>query len=433
MTAKTPLELALECIHCGLCLSSCPTYAELGTETDSPRGRIALVRAMAEGRVDPGGPAAEHLDACLGCRACETACPSSVRYGELLEAARATYTEPARRSGLRRWFWRPLIRQVLVYRRRFALMMAGARLLHRVLQALRISEDRWPALVRRGLALATPRRDPTGERETRRALLASCTAAGTRRTGGGPRGEAGPPVILLEGCVMPTLYPEVNAATWRVLEVAGHRVAAPRKLGCCGALLAHDGDAAGARRMAIRNLRAIEGLEFEAIAVNAAGCGAALKEYAHWLADDPVWGDRARAFASRVRDVSELLFDAQLPPMRELPLRVAYHDPCHLAHGQGIRREPRDLLARIPGVTLVPLPESDFCCGGAGTYALTQSELADRLRDRKVANLRSTGAQVVATGNPSCLLQLAEGARTAGLDVEVLHTVELLACALASD
>ena len=397
------------CVHCGICLPVCPTYRTLGEEMDSPRGRVYLMRAVAEGRLDITDTYTRHLDLCLGCRACETACPAGVPFGSLLETARADIERAGR--PIRRRLMDAFVFGVFPYPQRLAIALG---LLRRY--------RRWglQALVRRaGLLRRFPRlaamdallpEVPRTDFELPEFLAA--------------RGRARGRVALLVGCVQRYLFADVNLDTMRLLAAAGWDVVAPRGQGCCGALELHGGRLDAFRARA-RALAAALPSDVDWIVTNAAGCGSALRDYAHWVGDDAA----ASRLAARTRDVSELLADADLP-LNPLPLTVTYHDPCHLAHGQRVRTAPRTALARIPGLTLVPLADSELCCGSAGVYNVLEPEMADQLLALKIARIVETGARAVATGNPGCLLQIARGARERGLDLEVVHPVTLLARAL---
>ncbi|MBP1685561.1 MAG: hypothetical protein H6Q33_1704 [Deltaproteobacteria bacterium] len=392
----------LDCVHCGLCLSACPTYLELGTEMDSPRGRIYLMRAVHEGTLGMTPDVVRHLDLCLGCRACETACPSGVRYGELLEAARVVVDARHRRPLVDRWR-RTLISSIFPYPRRLRALLAPLLVLERfgILDIVR-SANRWVALLPRldswtPLAEVTPAQGP--ER---------------RRIG------------FVAGCVAQVVFAETNRATVRVLSRNGCTVITPPRQGCCGALSLHAGQQRAALDAARRNLDTFPG-DLDVIVVNAAGCGAMLKQYGQLLAGDRVYADRAKAFSAKVRDVTEFLAMLPItPPRGNLRTRVTYHDACHLAHGQGIREAPRQLLRQIPGLELVELPESDTCCGSAGSYNLTEPWMARHLAARKAAHILGTGATCVAAANPGCILQIRVALRDAGNAIPVLHPIELL-------
>ena len=396
------------CVHCGICLPQCPTYQVLGEEMDSPRGRVYLMRAAAEGRIGLTPGIARHLDLCLGCRACETACPSGVPFGHLLEAARgqlvrrgvrAPKTDHATLDFLLRWFPHP---------RRLAPLFASVRLYQR---------SGLQGLVRSSGVLGRFKRLATME-----ALLPSIPAANglpeMTAARGKRRGRAG----LLTGCVQRFVYPDVNRDTARLLAAAGYDVVAPRSQECCGALHLHAGRLDEFRAMAARMVAAWESVDV--VVVNAAGCGSALKEYGHWLD-----GDAAAMFSRKVRDISEVLIESDLP-LGSIEATVTYHDACHLAHGQRIKSQPRDLLKRIPGLRLVELKESDLCCGSAGVYNLLEPGIAGQLGRRKAECIRATGASIVTAGNPGCLMQIARHCQAEGLHIEVAHPVSLLARAL---
>lgn len=406
-----------QCVHCGLCLASCPTFAELGTEMDSPRGRILLIKSLAEGRIGLGDATVRHLSLCLDCRACETVCPAGVPYGRLIEAARAEIERQRPGGPLRRAFRWLNLGFLLGSPRRLALAAAGLR----VYQASGLQ-----ALARRsGLVRWLPGTLPAWE-----ALLPDLPPAAARAPLPARIPAEGPArarVALLAGCVQSVVFGAHNRATARVLAKNGVEVVVPPAQGCCGALNAHAGDHARAVAMARRTIEAFEAAAVDTVVVNTSGCGAHMKAYGALLADDPAWAERARRFAGTVRDVAEFLAAAPLRgPLDPVPLTVTYHDPCHVVHGQKIRSQPRQLLAQVPGLRVVDLPESDWCCGSAGIYNLTQPEMAARLLERKVRHVRGTGADAVVTANPGCILQIQAGLRAAGDARPVLHLVEVL-------
>jgi glycolate dehydrogenase iron-sulfur subunit len=412
------------CVHCGLCLAYCPTFSILGTEMDSPRGRIFLIKSMAEGRITLTDSAAAHLDLCLGCRACETVCPAGVPYGQLIEAARADI-ERQRPGGLLRRVFRWVNFDVLLpHPRLLALAGAGLRFyqvsgLQRLLRASGLIR-----LLPQPLAAWEPLL-PTIPSGADRAPLPEVTPAQ-----GAKRGTVG----LLTGCIQQVAFGPHNRATARVLARNGVEVVAPRTQACCGALHAHGGEHDTAVELAKKTIEAFESAGVEQVVVNVSGCGAHMKAYGTLLAGDPAWAERAARFAARVNDVSEFLAREPLRgPLRPVRRKVTYHDPCHVAHGQKIRKQPRALLAQIPGLTLVELSEADWCCGSAGTYNLTQPEMATRLQERKVQNIRATGADAVVTANPGCIIQIAQGLANGGKPVQVLHIVELLDEAYAGE
>ncbi|MDE0886410.1 MAG: (Fe-S)-binding protein [Myxococcota bacterium] len=402
------LEGTLDCVHCGLCLSACPTYRITGRENSSPRGRIYLLRGAAAGEIEFGSLVADELSLCLGCRACETQCPAGVEYGALLEEGRAA----AARSGLRKG-WGPrlegyVLRHLLVYPRR---LHASFSLL-RFLQKLRL--DRLGALLLPFLKRGQSLLPPVPAASARQRLPALTPAEGERR------GR----VALLEGCVMAELFGEINRATVRVLAQNGYDVVVPQEQGCCGALHAHSGDMDSARKLADRNIAAFSADEYgplDAVVSNSAGCGAALREVDRWL---PGRGD---LLSSQARDVCEWLDEVGLrPPRGKLPGRVCYDDPCHLVHAQGVRAAPRRLLNAIEDLELVPHADAESCCGAAGTYSLLNPAMAAEVLRPKLDALEAVAPDWIVTGNPGCLLQLRSGARERGLAAQVVHPVELL-------
>jgi len=412
----------LACVHCGFCLPSCPTYAETGLEPDSPRGRIYLLRSLADGRIALSAAAVRHLDLCLDCRACESACPAGVQYGHLIEAARAEIERRRRSSPLRRLVRRAALAGLLPHPRALRVLAAALRVYQRSgLQAL-VRRSGLLRLVPPAWAASEALLPPVPPATTGGALPEELPASGARVVRVG----------FLHGCVQDVIFRPHNLATLRLLQRCGAEVAIPRGQRCCGALHAHAGDPAAARALARANIAAFEQASVETIVVNAAGCGAHLKNYGQLLRDDPAWRARAAAFSRRVADVTEVLARYGLRSSQgALRRRVTYHDPCHLAHGQRVRAEPRALLRAVPGLELVELAESEMCCGSAGIYNLTEPEMAQQLLARKLRRLEATGADTVVTANPGCILQLAAGIRQRGLAMRVVHIVELLdeACA----
>ena len=405
------------CVHCGLCLPYCPTFSELGTEMDSPRGRIFLIKSLAEGRIALTDSAVAHLDLCLGCRACETVCPSGVPYGQLIEAGRAEIERQRPGGPLRRMFrWA-----------NFSMLLGNPRMLRLAAAGLRFYQVSGLQRVARASGLLRLLPGPLGAWEPLLPRLPSAAERAplpeTTPAEGTKRGTVG----LLTGCIQQVAFGPQNRATARVLARNGAEVRAPREQGCCGALHAHSGEHDTAVALAKQAIEVFERAGVDHVVVNTSGCGAHMKSYGHLLAADPAWRERATRFAARVRDVSEFLAQEPLRgPLRPVPRTVTYHDPCHVAHGQKIRKEPRALLAQIPGLKVVELQEADWCCGSAGTYNLTQPEMATRLQDRKIANIMKTGADAVVTANPGCIIQIAQGLAKRDNPVEVLHIVELL-------
>lgn len=407
-------EGILDCVHCGICLPHCPTYRVLQQEMDSPRGRIYLMRAAGEGRIGLTENFVTHMDRCLGCRACESACPSGVPFGRLLEQVRGQIERRVPRPLSRRLLGR-LILGLFPSRRRLAVALRLLGLyqrtgLQRLVQRAGLLRA-WPRLAALEATLPALAASPTGRLEPRRE-----PAAGARGTVG-----------LLTGCVQSLLFPEVSRASADLLVHAGYTVVVPEAQGCCGALHLHWGARDEARRLARANVAAFAGLDW--VVTDAAGCGAALREYGMLLEDSP----EAVALGGRTRDVTELLVEALPGPRAPLPLRVTYHEPCHLAHGQRVRQAPRVLLAAIPGIELVELPESDLCCGAAGVYSILEPAIADRVLDQKLDRIAATGAQVVVSGNPGCLLQLRRGLARRRSAVRAHHPVELLAWSVGGD
>ncbi len=398
------------CIRCGLCLPACPTYAVARTEMEGPRGRIALMRAAADGRVGAGGAFREHLDSCLGCRSCETACPSGVGYGALLEQAREAIEAERPRSRTEvfaRWLG---LRQLLPHRRRLRALAALARAARAIGLMRRLEAESAPAPLRRAAALLPP---PDGDR-------GGSTGRRPASALGGKRGT----VALFRGCVQDAFLPAANAATVRVLQRNGYEVHFPAGETCCGAAALHLGEKELARELARRNIEAFGGADYDAIVSNAGGCGAMLKEYPHLLAEV---GRGPRMFARKVCDVSEFLAERlHVTPEIAVEGRATYADSCHLRHAQKVVQAPRDLLRQIPGLEVVELARPDFCCGSAGVYNLLRPDDADRVLDVKMDDVRATGADLVVTTNPGCQLQLLAGVRRAGLDARVVHLVELL-------
>ncbi|HEY7710506.1 MAG TPA: heterodisulfide reductase-related iron-sulfur binding cluster [Candidatus Entotheonella sp.] len=409
------------CIKCGFCLPTCPTYRLTGNEAASPRGRIDLMQSVADRELEPEDIAAQ-LDFCLGCRACETVCPAGVKFGQLLEAGRAVVREAAPKSRLSAWIEWASLRVLLPSPLLLWVVTSLLRLyqvsgMQHVVRSRNLLQHWCPALA--GLEVNLP---PIPSIAERRSVAAETPAKGVTRAS----------LALLTGCVMPELLPQVNHATVQVLAANGYRVLAPPAQRCCGALHAHAGDVQKARQLARHNIAVFEATGAAWIVVNAAGCGAAMKDYGHWLADDPVVAERAAAFSRRVRDVSEILATAPLRGLlHAVPVRAAYDDACHLLHGQRISEQPRALLRQIPQLELLDVPESDWCCGSAGTYNLVHVETAQTLLERKMKHLLAVQPQLIVTGNPGCILQLRQGVRRHQLDMEVVHPVEVLGQAYA--
>ncbi len=406
-------ELFLDCVHCGLCTSACPTYVELGDENDSPRGRIYLMRGVTDGRIELDDKVKGHLDLCLDCRACESACPSGVQYGRLIEPFRLHMAATGVSQTNLSWFKRLLLFGLTPYAGRMRWALKPAKLmqwtgLDRLLEKIGFFKL-LPRTLRELHAMVPPLRKHYR-------LPEFLPAEGPRRAR----------VALFTGCAADAFFPETNYATAKVLQKNGCDVLLPRSQVCCGALHYHAAEAAPARAFAARNCQVFPIDEVDAVIVNAAGCGAMLKDYQHLLAPTSSAAAGAR-FAAKVRDISEFLMElGPLKPQHPLKLRAAYHDACHLCHGQQIRKQPRQLLELIPGLQLVPLNESEICCGAAGSYNLTQPEMAERLGLRKAENLRATGAEAIFTSNVGCLLQIGRYLRAENPGLWIAHPVDAL-------
>ena len=408
------LELVDDCVHCGFCLPTCPTYALWGEEMDSPRGRIYLMREGIEGEPLDDAMAA-HIDRCLGCLACVTACPSGVQYGKLIGDTRQQIERRYPRSFGER-FYRELIFKVFPYRTRLRLLTAPLALYQRTGAQRRLRRSGLPARLPEHLAMLE---SLTPEVALRRPAIPEYTPAAGRE-----RRRVG----LLLGCVQEAFFSQVNAATVRVLAAEGCSVVAPIAQACCGALSEHAGREQEALAFARRAIDVFEASRVDTVVVNAAGCGTAMKEYSYLLRDDPEYAERAERLAGRVRDITELL--CELEPVAErhpLPLTAVYHDACHLAHGQGITAQPRQLLRVIPGFELREVPrEREICCGSAGTYNLFQPDAARDLGARKAASVLDADAQLLVTANPGCHLQIQAAVRRMGRDLPAAHVVEVL-------
>jgi glycolate oxidase iron-sulfur subunit len=409
-------RLLKQCVHCGLCLDACPTYRLLGHEADSPRGRIYQMRQVHEGKIAPDNPAfREHIYACLDCRACQTACPSGVQYGKLVEAARAVAPPP---SAGERTLGRMVLNTVFTSKPLLSLAGLGLRLYQRSGAEAMLRASGLLGFLPTRLANVEEMLPPT-QGGVFRSRLPELTPAAVRR-----RARAG----FVSGCIMDEFMRRTNEATLRVLARNGCEVVTPPEQRCCGALHMHTGAPDKTRELARYNIEVFEEAKADAVIANAAGCGSTLKEYGHLLQDDRQYAERARLFAARVKDISEFLVDLGLETagMREVRRRVTYQDACHLAHGQGIRAQPRQLLRSIPGLDLVEMREADVCCGSAGIYNLTHPDNARALLEWKLDNLEETHADTIVAPNPGCAFQIAYGVRQRGLRVDVLHVVDLL-------
>ncbi|HWD93368.1 MAG TPA: (Fe-S)-binding protein [Verrucomicrobiae bacterium] len=415
-----------QCMHCGLCLPTCPTYDATKIERHSPRGRIALMRAIADGQLEPTKTFGEEMYFCLGCLACQTACPAGVNYAELFEHARAEAEQSGALKSPKRNFIRSFtLKWLFMDLRRLRLAARAIRMYQRLgLQSFLRRSGILHLLPKRmrELEAMTPEIQPRFSAE----LIAPVTPAlGKKRFR----------VALLTGCAQDPIFSHVNRDTAEVLVRNGCEVFTPPQQSCCGSLHAHNGEWELAQALARRNLDQFPPEQFDAIITNAGGCGSHLKHFSHLLAGDPACAERAKLWDKKVKDVHEWLVEigvtapisAVAADRRGSPTVVTYHDSCHLCHGQKITAQPRELLRAIPGIKLVDLPESSWCCGSAGVYNLTQPEMAGDLLQRKISHIKSTGAQIVATANPGCLLQLINGARADGVNIRIAHPITLLA------
>lgn len=405
-----------KCVHCGFCLQACPTYVETGLETESPRGRIALMKAVNEGRIEIGPTVTEHWNLCIQCRACESACPSGVPYGRLIEATMAQVERQRKPSLFARAVSSLLLRGIVPHQGRLALVVNAMRMY----KALGIQ-----AAVRKTGALRLVSKDLAELEDT-----APDIAPGPFKAKGQvvpAVGERRARVALLSGCVMPLVHgPQMDAVT-RVLARNGCEVVVVKGQACCGAIHSHVGDMDMARQLARHNVDAFLGERLDAVVVASAGCGARMKEYGHLLEDDGAYSERATTVGGMVRDVHEFLAGLPLvPPEGRLPYRVTYQDSCHLANAQRITEAPRQLLRAIPGLELVEMAASTRCCGAGGTYAITQREFSLRVLKSKMGNVGATGAEVLATANPGCVIQLQQGAAQFGPDVQVRYVTDIL-------
>ena len=403
------------CVHCGLCLNHCPTYRLWHNEADSPRGRIRQMQLVDEGRLELGEGFVIHIDRCLDCRACETACPSGVEYGKLVEAARAQIEQQFKRPLTARLARDFVYRRLLPHPRRIA---AAARI-------LRVYQRSGLAALARGTGIL--KLLGMSDRERLLPKIDSRFFFGELGKTFPAKGSRRARVAFFAGCVAQVAFSELNRATIRVLQANGCEVVVPARQTCCGALPAHAGVRDVARESARANLAAIKADDFDAIVTNAAGCGSTVKEYVHLIHADDATHNQAAAFAGKVRDISEFLAEVGLvAAMRTMPLRVTYQDSCHLAHGQKVREAPRKLIRSAPGVELVEMQLSDQCCGSAGVYNVTETKASMELLALKMDCVRETKAQAIVTSNPGCILQLRAGAAIHRTGQEVLHVIELL-------
>jgi glycolate dehydrogenase iron-sulfur subunit len=410
-------ELIDQCVHCGFCLPACPTYKLWNEEMDSPRGRIYLIKLAADGKAEMNQEWVGHFDTCLGCMSCMTACPSGVDYSKLIEATRAQIERNYPRSTFEKLYRRMIFatfpRPDRLRLLRFPLLVYQKSGLQKLVRATGLLN-----LVPRNLR-AMEALMPTLKSSERVPEHTAAQGANRARVG------------LLLGCVQREFFPRVNAATVRVLSAEGYEVVAPSDQPCCGALMVHAGEENGALELARKTIDVFEQGNVEFIITNAAGCGSNVKDYGHLLRDDPQYAAKAKVFAAKCRDITEFLAErTPLSKRNPLKLRVAYHDACHLQHAQGIRIPPRQVLAQIPGIELLEIPEAAICCGSAGIYNLVQPDTATQLGDHKAELIVPLKPDVIATGNPGCLLQLQSSLARVGHNIPVVHTIQLLDASL---
>ncbi|MDE3058758.1 MAG: (Fe-S)-binding protein [Bacteroidota bacterium] len=410
-------DFITNCMHCGLCLPTCPTYALTGLERSSPRGRIRLIKSIADGGLEMTQTFIDEMNFCLDCQACETACPAGVKYGALVEAARAQIFQKRVLPVKERFLKWVLLKNILSSKWKLKTTAALLRVYQRwgiealisKFGILKIFSSKL-----NDLQSLAPRIDVHYSEEIIPEILA-------------PKGEAKYRAGFLSGCLMNVAFAGINKDTVDVLLHNGCEVITPREQECCGSLQAHSGDFETARRLARHNVDVFSQYELGAIVMNSAGCGAFMKEYGHYLKDDPEYSEKARILSSKIKDVSEFLANIEFKiPTEKFNKRVAYHDACHLAHAQKITAEPRKLLGMIPGIDLVELPEANWCCGSAGIYNVVHYDDSMKLLDRKMENVRTTGAEIIVANNPGCLGQMQYGAKKFGIDVEIIHFATLL-------
>lgn len=413
---KPSANILDDCVHCGFCLSACPTYLQTGNELDSPRGRIYLMNSASKGEIPLEGSLVKHLDMCLGCLACEPACPSGVKYGSLIEAGRSQIDRRYERSAFDK-FYRSMIFTLFPYNQRLKLMLPlfyvyqklGLRsllqssgIIGRISQKLAKMEEMLPVV-----------ESPTFPRELPEVIPA--------------KGKQRYRVAMLTGCVQSVFFSKTNEATARVLAENGCEVLVPQNQSCCGALSVHSGRLSEGRDFAKLTIKTFEELYVDAIVINSAGCGSTMKEYGEILKDDPAYSDRAEALSEKCKDVMEFLYDIGLEGnLKNLNIKATYQDACHIGHAQRIKDQPRDVIKQIPGLEFVEMPESDLCCGSAGIYNLVQPEMSQSLLERKMSNVKQNEVDYLVAGNPGCLLQIQKGIKNNGLNIRTAHPIELL-------
>jgi len=413
---KPSSDLIRDCVHCGFCLSACPTYLQTGNELDSPRGRIYLMHSAVNGEIPLEGSLVKHLDMCLGCLGCEPACPSGVQYGSLIEAGRSQIERRYERSGFDK-FYRSTIFSLFPYPKRMKLMLP----LFYVYQKLGLRSliqstgilSRFSQKLANMEAMLPEVNSPTFPDELPEVIPA--------------KGQQRYRVALLTGCVQSVFFSKTNEATVRVLAENGCEVIVPQNQSCCGALSVHSGRLSEGREFAIQTIKTFEELDVDAFVINSAGCGSTIKDYGEILKDDPQYAERAEVLSEKTKDIMEFLSEIGLKgELGNLDIKVTYQDACHIGHAQRIKEQPREVLNEIPGLELIEMPESDLCCGSAGIYNLVQPEMSQGLLDRKMGNVKQNKVDYLVAGNPGCLLQIQKGIKNNGLNIKTAHPVELL-------
>lgn len=413
---KPSPDLIRDCVHCGFCLAACPTYLQTGNELDSPRGRIYLMNSAVNGEIPLEGSVVKHLDMCLGCLACEPACPSGVQYGSLIEAGRSQIERRYERSSFDK-FYRSTIFSLFPYPKRMKLMLPLFYIYQKLgLRSLIQSTgliDRFSQKLANMEAMLPEVNSPTFPPE----LPEIIPAKGKKRYR----------VALLSGCVQSVFFSKTNDATVRVLSENGCEVIVPQNQSCCGALSVHSGRLSEGRDFAKQTIKTFENLSVDAFVINSAGCGSTIKDYGEILKDDPQYAERAQRLSEKTKDVMEFLSEIELNgELKHLDINVTYQDACHIGHAQRIKDQPRAVLKQIPGLELVEMPEADLCCGSAGIYNLVQPEMSQSLLDRKMENVKQNKVDYLVAGNPGCLLQIQKGIKLNNLNIKTAHPIQLL-------
>ncbi len=413
---KPSADIIRDCIHCGFCLSACPTYLQTGNELDSPRGRIYLMKSASKGEIPLEGSLVKHLDMCLGCLACEPVCPSGVKYGSLIEAGRSQIDRRYERSTFDE-LYRSAIFTLFPYHQRLKLMLPLFYVYQKLGLRSLVQSSGIIGRISKKLAKMEEMLPEVNSPAFPRELPGVIPAKGKKRYR----------VAMLTGCVQSVFFSRTNEATARVLAENGCEVVVPQNQSCCGALSVHSGRLEEGRKFARLTIKAFEELDVDAIVINSAGCGSTMKEYGEILKSDPEYSDRAQALSEKTKDVMEFLSDIGLVgELKELNMAITYQDACHIAHGQRIKEQPRAVIKQIPGLEFIEMPESDLCCGSAGIYNLVQPQMSESLLERKMNNVRQNKVDYLVAGNPGCLLQIQKGIKAEGLNIKTAHPIELL-------